>query len=360
MGNPNCGKTTLFNALTGANQRVGNWPGVTVERKEGKYTRDGLPITIVDLPGVYSLDAEDGDTGLDELVARDCLLSGEADAIVNIIDASNLERNLYLTTQLLEMRVPMIVALNMMDVAKERDIRIDVNKLAERLGCMVLPISASSNDGVSLLRDAVNKALQKPIAPSAGVAYPAVIEDAIAQLIPHIEQHSPNRKVDARWTALKLLEYQDDVAPELANTELEQIVVPHRRRVHETLDDDLDIIIADSRYTYIRTLTQGIVESAREIKTNISDKIDQIVLNRWFGIPVFLMVMYLMLTISINVGAVFIDFFDILLGTIFVDGLAQLLESLNSPGWSIGLLAKGVGGGIQTTSTFIPQIGMMF
>ncbi|MEG4863855.1 MULTISPECIES: Fe(2+) transporter permease subunit FeoB [unclassified Microcoleus] len=360
VGNPNCGKTTLFNALTGANQRVGNWPGVTVERKEGKYTHDGLPITIVDLPGVYSIDAEDGDTGLDELVARDYLLSGEADVIVNIIDASNLERNLYLTTQVLEMRVPMIVALNMMDVAKERDIRIDVNKLAERLGCMVVPMSASSNDGVSLLRDAVNKALQKPIAPSAYVAYPAVIEDAIAQLIPHIEQHSPNRQVDARWTALKLLEYQDDVAPELANKDLEQIVVPHRRRVHETLDDDLDIIIADSRYTYIRTLTQGIVESSREVKTNISDKIDQIVLNRWLGIPVFLMVMYLMFTISINVGAVFIDFFDILLGTIFVDGLAQLLESLNSPGWLIGVLAKGAGGGIQTTSTFIPQIGMMF
>lgn len=360
VGNPNCGKTTLFNALTGANQRVGNWPGVTVERKEGKYTHDGLPITIVDLPGVYSIDAEDGDTGLDELVARDYLLSGEADVIVNIIDASNLERNLYLTTQVLEMRVPMIVALNMMDVAKERDIRIDVNKLAERLGCMVVPMSASSNDGVSLLRDAVNKSLQKPIAPSAYVAYPAVIEDAIAQLIPHIEQHSPNRQVDARWTALKLLEYQDDVAPELANKDLEQIVVPHRRRVHETLDDDLDIIIADSRYTYIRTLTQGIVESSREVKTNISDKIDQIVLNRWLGIPVFLMVMYLMFTISINVGAVFIDFFDILLGTIFVDGLAQLLESLNSPGWLIGVLAKGAGGGIQTTSTFIPQIGMMF
>ncbi|WP_373536969.1 Fe(2+) transporter permease subunit FeoB [Microcoleus sp.] len=360
VGNPNCGKTTLFNALTGANQRVGNWPGVTVERKEGKYTHDGLPITIVDLPGVYSIDAEDGDTGLDELVARDYLLSGEADVIVNIIDASNLERNLYLTTQVLEMRVPMIVALNMMDVAKERDIRIDVNKLAERLGCMVVPMSASSNDGVSLLRDAVNKSLQKPIAPSAYVAYPAVIEDAIAQLIPHIEQHSPNRQVDARWTALKLLEYQDEVAPELANKDLEQIVVPHRRRVHETLDDDLDIIIADSRYTYIRTLTQGIVESSREVKTNISDKIDQIVLNRWLGIPVFLMVMYLMFTISINVGAVFIDFFDILLGTIFVDGFAQVLESLNSPGWLIGVLAKGAGGGIQTTSTFIPQIGMMF
>lgn len=360
VGNPNCGKTTLFNALTGANQRVGNWPGVTVERKEGKYTHDGLAITIVDLPGVYSLDAEDGDTGLDELVARDYLLSGEADVIINIVDASNLERNLYLNTQILEMRVPTILALNMMDVAKERDFRINVSKLAERLGCTVVPMSASSNDGVPLLRDAINRALSQPIVPSAYVAYPAAIEDAIAQLIPHIEKHSPNRTVDARWTALKLLEYQDEVAPELANTELEKIVVPHRRRVHETLDDDLDIIIADSRYTFIRNLTQGVAECSREVKTNVSDKIDQIVLNRFLGIPVFLAVMYLMFTISINVGAVFIDFFDITLGTIFVDGFGKLLASISTPGWLIGLLAKGAGGGIQTTSTFIPQIGMMF
>lgn len=360
VGNPNCGKTTLFNALTGAKQRVGNWPGVTVERKEGKYTHDGLAITIVDLPGVYSLDAEDGDTGLDELVARDYLLSGESDLIINIVDASNLERNLYLTTQILEMRVPTILALNMMDVAKERDFKIKVNKLAERLGCTVVPMSASSNDGVPLLRDAINRALSQPIVPSAYVAYPATIEDAIVQLIPHIEKHSPNRTVDARWTALKLLEYQDEVAPELASTELEKIVVPHRRRVHETLDDDLDIIIADSRYTFIRNLTQGVTECSREVKTNVSDKIDQIVLNRFLGIPVFLAVMYLMFTISINVGGVFIDFFDIALGTIFVDGFAKLLESISAPGWLIGLLAKGAGGGIQTTSTFIPQIGMMF
>lgn len=360
VGNPNCGKTTLFNALTGANQRVGNWPGVTVERKEGKYTHDGLAITIVDLPGVYSLDAEDGDTGLDELVARDYLLSGEADVIINIVDASNLERNLYLTTQILEMRVPTILALNMMDVAKERDFKINISKLAERLGCAVVPMSAASNDGVSLLQDAINRALAKPIVPSAYVGYPAAIEDAIAQLIPHVEKHSPKRTVDARWTALKLLEYRDEVAPELATTELEKIVVPHRRRVHETLDDDLDIIIADSRYTFIRNLTQGVAESSREVKANVSDKIDQIVLNRFAGIPVFLAVMYLMFTISINVGAVFIDFFDIALGTIFVDGFAKLLESISAPGWLIGLLAKGAGGGIQTTATFIPQIGMMF
>ena len=360
VGNPNCGKTTLFNALTGANQRVGNWPGVTVERKEGKYTHDGLAITIVDLPGVYSLDAEDGDTGLDELVARDYLLSGEADVIINIVDASNLERNLYLTTQILEMRVPIILALNMMDVAKERDFKIDVNKLAERLGCTVVPMSAASNDGLPLLRDAINRALAKPIVPSAYVAYPAAIEDAIAQLIPHIEKHSPNRTVDARWTALKLLEYQDEVAPELANTELEKIVVPHRRRVHETLDDDLDIIIADSRYTFIRNLTQGVAECSREVKTNVSDKIDQIVLNRFLGIPVFLAVMYLMFTISINVGGVFIDFFNGITGAIFVDGFAEVLGKINTPGWLIGLLAQGAGVGVQTTSSFIPQIGMMF
>jgi len=331
-----------------------------VERKEGKYTHDGLAITIVDLPGVYSLDAEDGDTGLDELVARDYLLSGEADVIINIVDASNLERNLYLNTQILEMRVPTILALNMMDVAKERDFRINVSKLAERLGCTVVPMSASSNDGVPLLRDAINRALAKPIVPSAYVAYPAAIEDAIAQLIPHIEKHSPNRTVDARWTALKLLEYQDEVAPELANTELEKIVVPHRRRVHETLDDDLDIIIADSRYTFIRNLTQGVAECSREVKTNVSDKIDQIVLNRFLGIPVFLAVMYLMFTISINIGGVFIDFFDILFGTIFVDGFGKILASISTPGWLIGLLANGAGGGVQTTATFIPQIGMMF
>ena len=360
VGNPNCGKTTLFNALTGANQRVGNWPGVTVERKEGKYTHDGLAITIVDLPGVYSLDAEDGDTGLDELVARDYLLSGEADIIINIVDASNLERNLYLTTQILEMRVPTILALNMMDVAKERDFKINISKLAERLGCTVVPMSAASNDGLPLLRDAINRALAKPIVPSTYVAYPAAIEDAIGQLIPHIEKHSPNRTVDARWTALKLLEYQDEVAPELANTELEKIVVPHRRRVHETLDDDLDIIIADSRYTFIRNLTQGVAECSREVKTNVSDKIDQIVLNRFLGIPVFLAVMYLMFTVSINVGGVFIDFFNGITGAIFVDGFAEVLGKINTPGWLIGLLAQGAGVGVQTTSSFIPQIGMMF
>ncbi|PAX49092.1 Fe(2+) transporter permease subunit FeoB [Brunnivagina elsteri] len=360
VGNPNCGKTTLFNALTGGNQRVGNWSGVTVERKEGKYSHNGEDITIVDLPGVYSLDAEDADTGLDELVARDYLLSGEAHVIINIVDASNLERNLYLSTQIMEMRLPMIVALNMMDVAKERDIRINCNLLAERLGCVVVPMSASSNKGVAELKDAINQALAAPKVPSSYVAYPAVIEDAIAQLVPFINEYSPNRAVDARWTALKLLEYEDRIAPELRSQELQQIIVENRRRVHQTLDDDLDIIIADSRYTFIRNLTQGAAERTREVKANISDKIDQVVLNRFAGIPIFLLIMYLMFSISINFGGAFIDFFDITFATIFVDGFGKLLESFKAPGWLVGLLAQGAGGGIQTTATFIPQIGMMF
>jgi ferrous iron transport protein B len=360
VGNPNCGKTTLFNALTGANQRTGNWPGVTVERKQGKYTHNGKNITIVDLPGVYSLDAEDSDTGLDELIARDYLLSGEADVIINIVDASNLERNLYLGTQIMEMRLPMIVALNMMDVAKDREIKINPTLLSQRLGCPVIPMSATSGKGVPELQDAINQSLVNLLVPPTYVAYPAVIEDAIAKLVPFIKEHSPNRTVDPRWTALKLLEYEDRVAPELRSKELERIVVEHRRQVHQTLDDDLDIIIADSRYTFIRNLIQGAAERSREVKTNISDKIDQVVLNRWLGIPIFLLVMYVIFTISISVGGAFIDFFDISFATIFVDGFAKLLENINAPGWLIGLLAQGAGGGIQTTATFIPQIGMMF
>jgi ferrous iron transport protein B len=360
VGNPNCGKTTLFNALTGANQRVGNWPGVTVERKEGKYIHNGNTITVVDLPGVYSLDAEDGDSGLDELVARDYLLSGEADVIINIIDASNLERNLYLSTQIMEMRLPMIVALNMMDIAKQREIKIDVTVLSERLGCPVVPMTAALGQGITELRDRIDQALANPIAPPTYVAYPAVIEDAIAQLVPFIRERSPNRAVDPRWTALKLLEYEDRIAPELRSKELECIVVENRRTIHQTLDEDIDIILADSRYSFIRQLMQQAAERTREVKTNISDKIDQVVLNRFLGIPIFLLVMYLMFTLAINVGGAFIDFFDITFATIFVDGFSHLLLSIHTPGWLVGLLANGAGRGLETTSTFIPQIGMMF
>ncbi len=359
VGNPNCGKTTLFNALTGANQHVGNWPGVTVERKEGNYRAHGKQITVVDLPGVYSIDAEDTSTGLDELVARDYLLSGEANVIVNIVDASNLERNLYLTTQLLEMGVPLVIVLNMMDLAARREIQIDAALLAERFGCPVVPLCAHTGKGVPQLQDVVHQALLHPVIPAAHVAYPPVIEAALSDLTTALETQSIDNPESVRWYALNLLQYDDRHLSNLGETVLHRIV-EHRRRIHQTLDEEIDLLIADSRYTWIRQVVQNVSERTHLVKQTVSDRIDRVVLNRWLGIPIFLMVMYLMFLVSINLGGAFIDFFDIGIGTILVDGTAHLLEQLYAPGLLIGLLADGVGGGIQTTATFIPQIGLLF
>lgn len=360
VGNPNCGKTCLFNALTGANQRVGNWPGVTVERKEGEYVHDGTKITLVDLPGVYSLDAEDGETGLDELVARDYLLSAEANLIVNIIDASNLERNLYLTTQVMEMGVPMILALNMMDLARDQGLRIDVDALADRLGCPVIPISAVRKEGLPQLRETIYQGLQQPPYPKSYVAYPPVMEEAIAAVVALLQEKNPDAPINPRWKAVQLLEYEDRVAPEILSPELDRIVVKHRRKIHQTLNEDIDIIVADSRYGFIHKLLQGVAERQGEVSVKLSDKIDRIVLNRWLGIPIFAFIMYLMFLISINLSSVFIDFFDILAQTIFVDGFGYLLRTVGTPEWLVVLLADGAGGGVQTVATFIPVIGLMF
>ncbi|PZU96118.1 MAG: ferrous iron transporter B [Pseudanabaena sp.] len=359
VGNPNCGKTTLFNALTGSNQHVGNWAGVTVERKEGEYRSHGQPITVVDLPGVYSVDAEDSTTGLDELVARDYLLSGEANVIVNIVDASNLERNLYLTTQILEMGVPMLIALNMIDLAEKRNIRIDVAQLSQRLGCPVIALCAYAGKGIAQLREAVDLALSNPEILHNYVIYPSEIEQALGDLTPLLENQTLANPGNVRWFGLNLLQYDDRHLASLGQ-ELLQKIGEHRQHIQEDLGEDIDLLIADSRYTWIRQIMQGVVERNDLLQKTISDRLDRVVLNRWLGIPIFLAVMYLMFMVSINVGGAFIDFFDISVGTIFVDGTEHLLTKINASGWLIGLLANGIGGGIQTTSTFIPQIGFLF
>ncbi|MDJ1172730.1 Fe(2+) transporter permease subunit FeoB [Roseofilum capinflatum] len=360
IGNPNCGKTTLFNALTGANQRTGNWPGVTVDRKEGQFRINQSTITLVDLPGVYSLDAEESATGMDELVARDYLLSGEAQLVINIIDASNLERNLYLTTQLMEMRLPMVVALNMMDIADKRGIEINADQLADRLGVPVIPIVASDRQGIQPLVHLVGQILENLTHSPSYVGYPAVIEDALAEIVPYLTEVTTNRIVEPRWTALNLLQYDQRGAGEIVTPELTEMIAKHRRTIHQVLGEDLDILIADSRYGFIQNVAQEASQRTGEVSQSMSDKLDAIVLNRWLGIPIFLAVMYLMFLFTINVGSAFIDFFDIAAGTIFVDGFGQVLESLNFPGWAIALLADGAGGGIQTVATFIPVIGFMF
>ena len=357
LGNPNCGKTTLFNDLTGANQQVGNWPGVTVDRKEGRYRYGEKTVTVVDLPGIYAIDAEEDGSSIDEAIARDYLLSGEAQVVVDIVDASNLERNLYLTTQILEMGVPLVVALNMTDVAVDQGIRVNPQMLAERLGCPVVSMVASRNEGVENLRQIVDEMLVAPELPTAQVVYPSMIEEALTALTPAIAAAHPTAR--DRWTALKLLEY-DDASASNVTPEILQQVSEQRHRIHQVLGEDIDIAVADSRYGYAHRLVNNVATRPREVSLTTSDKIDQVVLNRWLGIPIFLGVMYLLFMFAINVGGAFIDFFDILFGTIFVDGFGAVLAAIGLPEIVQVVLAGGMGGGIQTVATFIPVIGCLF
>ena len=355
VGNPNCGKTTLFNALTGTKQRVGNWPGVTVDRKSGEYTHKDKNIEVVDLPGIYSLSA----TSIDEEVARNYILSGEADLIVNIVDASNLDRNLYLTTLLLEMKVPLVVALNMMDMAKERRVNINVEALSERLGCPVVPMVASRGKGISDLKSAINRAVEEKSVSEVRVMYPVEIQEALDDLAPDLEGAVRAEKLDPHYAAVKLIE-RDPWVSELVDEKILAKVNGHINEIEKKLDEESDILVADSRYGLINWITKETVTRGDRVSRSLSDKIDRIFLNRVLGIPIFLAAMYLTFMLTINVGGAFIDFFDIFAGTIFVDGFGELLAFIGSPEWLNAILAGGIGGGIQTIATFIPPIGFMF
>ncbi len=359
VGNPNCGKTTLFNALTGARQHVGNWPGVTVEKKTGEYTFDHKIIELVDLPGTYSLEAADDHVSLDEKVARDYVASKQADLIINIVDASNLERNLYLTSQLIEMRVPMILALNMMDAVKQRGIKIDVDFLAQTLGCPVIPITASIKGGIDALMTAINSAaITKPI-PTAKISYTPELEQAIEDISPLLIEIAQQHPCELRWLAVRLLE-DDTLAKQIAGSALLPTVAQLQRRVEAETDDEIDILAADARYGFVNELTTGAVCKLNEVTRHTTDKIDSIVLNRFLGIPVFLLVMYAMFMFTINIGSAFVDFFDQAVGALLIDSLSLVLTNLNWPQWLIVLITNGVGGGIQVVATFIPIVGFLF
>jgi ferrous iron transport protein B len=354
-GNPNCGKTTLFNELTGSRQMVGNWPGVTVDRKTGLYSFEGHDFELVDIPGIYALSAH----STDEKVARDYLLSEDYDLIINIVDAANIERNLYLTTQLLEMRLPMVVVLNKMDVAKARQIRIDTEELSGRLGVPVVPIAASKRSGLTLLKRTVHQYAEHNPISEADVIYPLEIQEAAARLIGQVGTLAAQHNLKAEWLAMKLLEGDPEFVALLdpataADLEKQQLAITRQ------LDEDADIAIADARYGFIHWVTEHAVIHATKVGKSLTDRIDRVVLNRVLGLPIFLLMMYLTFMFTINVGGAFIDFFDIAVGAIFVDGMAALLGGLNAPDWLIGVLASGIGGGIQTVSTFIPPIGFMF
>jgi len=359
VGNPNCGKTTLFNVLTGSRQHVGNWPGVTVEKKTGEYTHARKLIELVDLPGTYSLESADDQVSLDEKVARDYVAARDADLIINIVDASNIERNLYLTSQLIEMRVPMVLVLNMMDAVKRRGIKIDCDYLAQQLGCPVIPITASSKDGIVALKAQINHAaITKPV-PTVKISYAAALEQAIEEISPDLVEIAQQRRCNLRWLAVRLLE-DDTLAKQFAGPALMATVAKLQHRVEIETDDEIDILAADARYGFVNELIQGAVCKLNEVSRHTTEKIDHIVLNRFLGIPIFLLVMYAMFMFTINIGSAFVDFFELSVGALLVDGLSLVLTGLNLPQWLIVLITQGVGGGIQVVATFIPIIGFLF
>ena len=299
-GNPNCGKTTLFNALTGANQYVGNWPGVTVEKKEGKFKGD-REVTITDLPGIYSLSPYT----LEEVVARDYLVNEKPDAIMNLVDASNIERNLYLSTQLLEMGIPVVIALNMMDIVKKRGDVIDVKKLSKELGVPVVETAAIKGEGTRELVEAAKKAAAAKNAP-AKHAFSESIENALTEIEKLIADVTD--EAQRRWFAVKLFERDSKVLARFAFgkdvlEKLEKLITA----VEEELDDDAESIITDARYQYIGGLVKDCVKK-KKTGLSTSDKIDHIVTNRILALPIFALVMWLVYYVSVTTaGGIFTD-----------------------------------------------------
>lgn len=357
VGNPNCGKTTLFNTLTGGKQRVGNWPGVTVEHKSGFYQTGCTSIEAIDLPGVYSLTLSSSSGAVDERIACEFIWQQQADVIINIVDASNLERHLYLTLQLLEMGAPVILVLNMIDIAQNRQIQINLQHLSHTLGCPVVAIAANKGIGIQELKKAICH-YQPQQALSLSSHFPESIKQAIKRLTAEIREHH-QQITHTDWLAMRLLE-EDVLAQSLVNASVLSAAQHLRAMVNERLNEDADILLADSRYRYIDQIMQNVVHRNVSNKKTLTTHIDNVVLNRVLGVPIFLAVMYLLFFFAINIGGAFQDFFDISSQTIFVEGFAHLLTQLGAPNWLTVLLANGVGKGINTTVTFIPVIGAMF
>lgn len=346
VGNPNCGKTTLFNALTGSHQRVGNWPGVTVERKTGFFNLADQRVEISDLPGIYSLASSEQGSSIDEQIAAKAIVELQSDLILNIIDACHLERHLYLTSQILELGKPVIIAVNMTDIAKQSGINIDIKGLSKQLGCPVVAIQAHKQVGLSDLTHSICKKMT-PAQPL-NLNLPANIEQSLTKIEKSLADHHSDLQ-PASYYARRILE-GDNVL----------LAADATKALQYDNSEDLDIIIADARYQKIHQIVTAIQKKRSDISEQFTAKLDRIVLHRYWALPIFFAMMYLMFLFAINIGGAFQDFFDITTDSFFVQGSAWLLQKIHTPQWLIALISQGVGKGINTTLTFIPVIAAMF
>ena len=355
-GNPNAGKTTLFNALTGANQFVGNWPGVTVEKKEGKL-KGHSDVIITDLPGIYSLSPYT----LEEVVARNYLIVERPDAILNIIDGTNLERNLYLTTQLVELGIPVVCAINMMDVVRKSGDKINTNQLAKELGCQVVEISALKGTGIKEAAEMAISAAKSEIPMIPQHKFNGAVEHAIAHIEEAFLHNIPEEQ--QRWYAIKIFERDDKVLEMLKidNATLEHIEKDIAAAEKE-MDDDAESIITNERYIYIASIIKGCLKKKNKGGMTVSDKIDKVVTNRWLALPIFAVVMFIVYYVSITtVGGWATDWTnDVLFGDWITNGANSLLEKMNCAAWLQGLIVDGIIGGVGAVLGFVPQMLVLF
>ena len=350
-GNPNSGKTTLFNSLTGSTQYVGNWPGVTVEKKEGKYKKQ-KDVIITDLPGIYSLSPYT----LEEVVARNYLLKEKPDAILNIVDATNLERNLYLTTQCMELGIPVVIALNMMDIIEKNGDHINVKTLSDKLGVKIVEISALKGNGVDKAAEAAIDAAKKKTAP----AYPKFneeVEQVLNSLCPILSGVPQDKQ---RWYEIKVFERDEKIGDQITYDKeaAEKIIAAAEVR----MDDDSESIITNERYEYITGLLEGSYVKKNAGSMTISDKIDRIVTNRWLAIPIFLVVMWVVYFLAINtIGAMGTDWVnDVLFGEIVPGAVEGFLDSIGTADWLKGLILDGIVAGVGAVLGFLPQMIVLF
>ena len=354
-GNPNCGKTTLFNALTGSNQFVGNWPGVTVEKKEGRI-KNHKDVIITDLPGIYSLSPYT----LEEVVARNYLIEERPDVILNIVDGTNLERNLYLTTQLVELGIPVVIALNMMDLVRKNGDTINVQELSREIGCRIVEISALKGDGVDEVAEAAIQAAKgtKTIPQH---TFSGAVEHALA----HIEEMTVHGlpEEQQRWYAIKLFERDEKVLEKL-NLSKETLahIESDIQAAEKDLDDDAESIITNERYIYIAELMKGCYKKQRKGELTQSDKIDQVVTNRILGLPIFACVMFLVYWIAMGpFGSFLTDWTnDVLGGEWLTEGSRAIMENLGASDWLTGLVSDGIFAGVGAVLGFVPQMLVLF